>query len=113
MAGCSIVFLTIVMLPALMVVSLVGLVVLAAAEFVMSPAFPCLVVSVLCSTLAFVDLVRILWRHHREGDAFPLERGLLVRPLVLFGVAFVLFVAMLALSGAMLYAWYQGLATAA
>ena len=112
MGGCSIVFLTIIMMPAMMLIAVVGVVVLAAAEFVMSPAFPCLLVSMTCSIAAIIDMARILWHRYREGPAFELTKRVFVRPLILCVVAAAFFAATLAISGSMLYEFYTSVSNA-
>ena len=109
MAGCSIVVLSIIMAPAMLVISIGVLVCMAAMEFVTSAAFPCLVGAVIFSGLAVIDVVRLLWRHHREKDAFPLTGRLFVRPAILCVVAAVLFVAMCVIAGSMLLAFWNEL----
>lgn len=107
MAGCSIVFLTIIMMPALVVVSVLMLIAMAAAEFVTSIAFPFLIASIVFGTLAFVDAVRVVWRRWREGTLRELQPRELARPAVLCVVAFVLFVIMCVLTGSLFIEWWN------
>ena len=108
MAGFSIILLMMLFCwPAVLLLMVVYLVAAAAAEFVMSPAFPCRLVSMACGTFAAIDVVRVLWRHHKEKDACPLTKGLFVRPGVFALLSAAFFVAMIVICGSMLLTWVQ------
>ena len=108
MAGFSIVLLILLFCwPLMLVYGVVSIAAVAAAEFIMSPAFPCMLGSILFSLLAAIDLARIVWRRFREGESFVIERKLFVRPVVLAVIAFALFVVMCVVCGSMLLEWYR------
>lgn len=107
MAGCSIVLLTIIFLPVLVVMGVVTFALMAAYEFVTSPAFPVLVASVILSGMALIDLARKLWTHYKEGTLRQLEAKEFVRPGLLFLAGFVLFVIVCVMSGSMIWDWMQ------
>ena len=112
MAGFSIVLLTLLFMPLLVVIGLVALVFVAAIEFVQSAAFPLLIVCIICNCLAFVDVARIAWQWFRERDTIELSWRLLVRPAVLCLIGFAFFVAMSVVAGSMLIDWYNSLQSA-
>ena len=101
MAGCSIVVLTIIMMPLLLVCA----VALVAIKFVTSPAFIFLVASGVFCVLALVDAVRILWVHSKNTTGEKLSLASFRRPLWLLLVAGVLFIVMMVLAGSMIMAW--------
>ena len=108
MAGFSIILLLMFFFwPLMLVYALFSIVAVAAAEFVTSAAFPCLIGAIILSTLAAADVIRILWRHYHERDAFPLRKELFIRPLVLVLLAFALFVAMCVICGSMILTWFN------
>lgn len=109
MAGFSIILLMLLFSPLILLASLALLLGYAALEFVQSPAFPLMLLAILFSVLAFVDVARIVWRRYKEHDAFPLTWSLLVRPAILVAISFALFVAMCVVAGSMVLAWYQSL----
>lgn len=113
MAGFSIILLMLVFWPVLLVLSLGVMLAVAAAEFVMSPAFPCLLASMAFGIAALVDLVRLLWRRHKEESPEPFRIGMLSRPALLALVSFALFVVMCVISANMVMAWYQEVADSA
>ena len=108
MAGCCVVFLSILMVPVLLVCA-AGLI---AIKFVTSPAFLFLLASGLFCIIALVDAVRILWlRWRRESDE-RLTFASFKRPLILLAVSLVLFIIMGVLAGSMIIEWYAELADA-
>ena len=107
MAGCSIIMLMLVLWPFMLVGTVVTIAFVAAVEFVTSPAFIFLVASVIFGALAAADVIRILWRRHREGPSYELNLRTFMRPLVLCGMSMALFLVMVLLTGGMLLAWYQ------
>ena len=107
MAGFSIVMLTLLFMPVLVVVGLVLLVFAAAVEFVQSAAFPLLIACVIFNCLAFADVVRTAWRWFPARETMRLSWRLLVRPAVLCAVGGVFFVAMCVVAGSMLLDWFN------
>ena len=99
MGGCSVV----VFMPLfglLYLVLIIGNVLLqSAGELVSSPALPCMIISLVCSLAAIADIVRILWRRYREGEAFGLSWRMFARPAVLFAVALILFIIAAVIAG--------------
>ena len=114
MAGCSIVFLMMfIFWPFLLVMALVYLVVAVAEAFITSLAFPLLLGAALLSSLAAIDLIRIVWHRYREGESYVITKELFVRPAVLAAIAFVLFVAMCVVCGSLILSWSHGISTSA
>ena len=107
MAGCSIVFLMMfIFWPVLLVMALVYLVVAVAEAFITSLAFPLLLGAAVFSTLAAIDLIRILWHRYKEGATYVITKELFIRPAVCAAIAFVMFVAMCVVCGSMMLDWY-------
>ena len=109
MGGCSVIVLMMLLWPFMLIFGAAALVASAAVEFVGSPAFPCLIASAICGILAAVDVARILWRRWKEGEGFPITGQLFVRPGVLAGLSFALFVVMCVISASMLLAFFRSL----
>ena len=93
--------------PLMLVWGLFSILAVAAAEFVTSPAFPMLLASIVFGVLAAIDVVRILWNWYKAGRSFEFTWKLLVRPLILGGIAFVFFAAMCITTGSMILSWWQ------
>lgn len=114
MAGCSIVFLMMfIFWPVLLVMALVYLVVAVAEAFITSLAFPMLLGAAVFSTLAAIDLIRILWHRYKEGETYVITKELFIRPAVFAAIAFVLFVAMCVVCGSMIFDWYHAVSAPA
>lgn len=112
MAGCSIVFLMIVVMwPFFLVYGIVMLATTIAVEFVTSPAFPLLIISFIFGAIAAIDVLRLLWRWYKERETFVFETRMFYRPLVLAAIAFVFFIVMCIVSGSMVIEWYRSLSS--
>ena len=108
MAGCCVVFLSILMVPILAVCAAA----LIAIRFVTSPAFLFLLASGILCVVALVDAVRILWLRWRGETDERLTFASFKRPLILLAISLVLFIIMGVLAGSMIMEWYAEFADA-
>lgn len=99
MAGCSIVFLTILMLPALTIIMVLSVIAYAASAWVTGPAFPFFVIGALCDVVACVLVARLAWRRFHDHEEIPLEPRTFAAPLALCCVGLLAYLVMTVLTG--------------
>ena len=90
MAGCSIVFLNLLIFWPLLLVFGVAYLFIAAATWVLtSPALPFIIVAVVAGFVGTVLALVSLYRHFKDSEGAPLTLGLFKGTFILYGISFV------------------------